>query len=151
MHFTIVIHTKPFKDIFILHQAHKIWLFKFNGWSFSYRIKVKRILFGGSKLCILILWVWFIDCTQIQNTAGRNLNKDLTCKKLWCACLLARLKQLLSGHHHRYFLQRKNTTTSIIILSRIYSILLKHSVFNFISSSYQGIQSFSTFFQDDPF
>ena len=87
MHFTIVIHTKPFKDIFILHQAHKVWLFKFNGWSFSYRIKVKRILFGGSKLCILILWVWFIDCTQIQNTAGRNLNKDLTCKNF--VCLLA--------------------------------------------------------------
>ena len=47
-------------------------------------------------------------------------------------CLLARLKQLLSGHHHRYFLQRKNTTTSIIIpsiCSSVFHSFIKHSVF----------------------
>ena len=129
MHFTIVIHTKPFKDIFILHQAHKVWLFKFNGWSFSYRIKVKRILFGGSKLCILILWVWFIDCTQIQNTAGKN-EQRFNLQKIYFFCLA------------RFW----NSSCQVIIIilteevynSEFYSYsFFKNTVSYFIPSSYQ--------------
>ena len=122
-----------------------VWLFKFNGWSFSYRIKVKRALFGGFK-SLHINFMSMVYWLHADSKHGREeTNKDLTCKKNWMPCLLARLKQLLSGHHHRYFLQRKNTTTSIIIPSICSSAchsFIKHSVFNFISSSYLGYNLF---------
>ena len=81
LHFTIVIHTKTFYS----HTAPSTQWFD----CLNLMVEVlatesrwKGLFLEALKVCILILWVWFIDCTQIQNTAGKKRTKIWLAKKL---------------------------------------------------------------------